>query len=73
MLNVAPEKHRPDAPTAFPKVKGVKKRSGRGYFMDSADEQAIFGSVLKLDEVRPGPQGGPPRKRNAHRHHLLNA
>lgn len=71
MFNVALEEHWPDAPKAFPKVKGVKKRKGRGYFMDSADERAIFGAVLKLDEVRPGPQGGPPRKRDAHRHHLL--
>lgn len=71
MFNVALEDHWPDAPKAFPKVKSVKKRKGRGYFMDSADEKAIFQAVLDLDTVRPEPQGGHPRKRDAHRHHLL--
>jgi len=71
MFNVALEDHWPDAPSAFPKVKSVKKRKGRGYFMDAADERAIFQAVLDLDKARPDAQGGHPRKLDAHRHHLL--
>ncbi|WP_266158372.1 tyrosine-type recombinase/integrase [Dyella silvatica] len=71
MFNVALDERWPDAPTAFPKVKTVKKRLGRGYFMDSWDEKSIFDAVLELDTLNPGIKGGPPRKRDARRYHLL--
>jgi integrase len=71
MFNVALDDHWPDAPQAFPKVKGVRKRKGRGYFMDFSDEQAIFSAVLDLDNIPLVPKWGHPRKRDAYRYHLL--
>jgi site-specific recombinase XerD len=72
MFNVALEqKDWKGVPSAFPKVKEVPERGGRQYFMPPADEKAIFEAVLSLDEERPGPQGGPPRKLDAHRYHRL--
>lgn len=71
VFNVALEQGWPDAPTAFPKVKGVKKRKGREYFMSPEDEEAIFSAVLALDREPIGPYGGPPRKKDAHRYHKL--
>jgi integrase len=71
MFNVALDDHWPDAPTAFPRVKGVRKRKGRGYFMDFSDERAIFKAVLDLDRFCLEPKWGHPRKRDAHRYHLL--
>lgn len=72
MFNVALEQTDwKGVPAAFPKVKEVAERGGRQYFMPPADEKAIFEAVLALDEERPGPQGGPPRKLDAHRYHRL--
>jgi len=71
MFNVALEQHWDNMPTGFPKVPSVKKRKGREYFMSPQHEKEIFEAVLKMDEDRPGPVGGHPRKRDAHRYHLL--
>ncbi|PTR33032.1 site-specific recombinase XerD [Luteibacter sp. OK325] len=71
MFNVALDDHWPDAPKVFPKVKGVRKRTGRAYFMDFSDEQAIFEAVLNLDNIRLEPKWGHPRKPDAYRYHLL--
>jgi site-specific recombinase XerD len=61
----------PDAPKVFPKVKQLKERGARQYFMSPDDEARIFNAVLAMDDVRPGVQGGPPRKRDAYRYHAL--
>ena len=71
MFNVAMEEEWDDAPKTFPKVKQLKERGGRQYFMSPEDEKALFAAVLTLDEARPGPKGGPPRKRDAFRYHML--
>jgi integrase len=71
VFNVALEEGWPEAPRAFPKVKGVKKRKGREYFMSPADEVAIFGAVLALDHEPKSRYGGPPRKKDGHRYHKL--
>ena len=60
-----------DAPKAFPKVKHLKERGGRQYFMSPEDEKALFAAVLTLDKARPGPRWHSPRKRDAFRYHLL--
>ena len=60
-----------DAPKLFPKVSQLKERGAREYFMEPEDEAALFAEVLRLDDVIPGPQLGPPRKFDAHRYHAL--
>jgi integrase len=60
-----------DAPKSFPKVKQLKERGSRQYFMSAEDETKLFEAVLALDEFRPGVEGGPPRKRDAHRYYKL--
>lgn len=77
MFNVIMEQREQDAtkwtgaPLTFPKVKQLKERGAREYYMSPEDEVGIFTAVLKLDEEVPGPQGGPPRKLDAHRYHSL--
>jgi integrase len=77
MFNVIIEQREEDpttwvgAPLTFPKVKQLKERGAREYFMSPKDEAGIFSAVLRLDDERPGPQGGPPRHLNAHRYHKL--
>jgi integrase len=77
MFNVIVEQREEDptswvgAPLTFPKVKQLKERGAREYFMSPEHEAAIFSAVLGLDEERPGPQGGPPRHLNAYRYHAL--
>lgn len=71
VFSAAHEEGWPDAPASFPKVKGVKKRKGREWFMSPEDEEAIFSAVLGLDREPVGPYGGPPRKKDGHRYHKL--
>lgn len=71
MFNIALLDEWDDAPDHFPKVRQLKERGARQYFMSSEDESAIFTQVLALDTVRPGPEGGIPRKRDAHRYYVL--
>ncbi|WP_329740558.1 tyrosine-type recombinase/integrase [Dyella sp. A6] len=71
MFNIALTDEWEDAPDHFPKIRQPKERGARQYFMSSTDEGAIFAQVLALDTVRLGPEGGIPRKRDAHRYYVL--
>lgn len=55
-----------DGPKVVPKIKYLPEDGARKFSLSHAQEQAIFAAVAELDSVRPGPQGGPPRRLDAH-------
>jgi integrase len=56
----------PDGPKTTPKIKYLPELGARKFSFTHAQETVMFAAVSKLDTVRPGPQGGFPRKQDAH-------
>jgi integrase len=55
----------PDGPKAVPRIKYLPELGSRKFSFTHAQEAKMFEAVAKLDEVKPGPKGGYPRKQDA--------
>jgi integrase len=55
-----------DGPKAVPKIKYLAENGARKFSLSHEQERAMFAAVAELDTLTPGPQGGPPRRLDAH-------
>lgn len=55
-----------DGPKTVPKIKYLAEDGARKFSLSHEQEKAMFQAVSELDTLRPGPQGGPPRRPDAH-------
>jgi integrase len=56
----------PDGPRSSPKITYLKEEGARKFSLTHAQEETLFAAVASLDNEKPGAQGGPPRKLDAH-------
>lgn len=54
-----------------PRVRKLKEHGPRYFTLNLDQEARIITEVKKLDLAEPGPKGGPPRRKDAHRYALL--
>ena len=57
-----------DGPKTIPRFRYLKEEGARKFALTYEQEDTVFRAVEDLDRVRPGPQGGPPRRLDAHRY-----
>jgi integrase len=54
--------------SAIPPIHYLQERGGRKFVLSPEQEKKLFEAVLALDDAQPGPQGGPPRRKDAYRY-----
>ena len=57
-----------DGPKTIPRFRYLKEEGARKFTLSYDQENSVFKAVEDLDQLRPGPQRGPPRKLDAHRY-----